>query len=123
MRNLYGFPQPGMIVDSFFPRSFDLSDPRQGDELLATFQECQILSILKKLYTYLKIHVAYAMRDVYTKLTSLKQRPRLNYRETKSNLVLELLQSCPPEFLTEKAEEKMFLIPSRVISRLFSYCK
>jgi hypothetical protein len=63
------------------------------------------------------------MKDVYEKLTSLKTRPRINYREIKSNLVLQLLQSCPPEFLIEKDEEKMFLVPSRVLSRLLNYCK
>lgn len=45
-RNLNSITLPGVNPDTFFPRSFDLSDPKQLDLFMADFNHTSILNLI-----------------------------------------------------------------------------
>ena len=111
-RNLYGMSYITYYLigctlhklncDSFFPRCFDLSDTKQGEEFMHNYIETQIFNIIKKLYYYLKKTMGPLMLTTYQRVNSLAKG--LNYRELKSNMILELIQIFPSNPYPDKPE-------------------
>jgi hypothetical protein len=61
------------------------------------------------------------MSETYRNVSKIPQG--LNYREIKSNLVLQLIQIFPPQFKNSKGEEFEFILNTRLIEKAMQFCK
>ena len=119
-KSLYNNSYPGMNVDKWFPRCYDLSQNGQCDELMDDYHKTAIQIIIKKHYQMFKSLCEGQMGKAYETFMNLKAKRdsgkgAYNYQNDKSNLCWEFIKDHP-------LPENIF-VNKRQLDRTLKFCK